>query len=66
MSKKDDRRFQVIFQETEGVISSSRVLRDTQTNVCYFYHVWGYGGGGMTPLLDKDGKPVIDAKEYDD
>lgn len=31
---------------------------DRETGVNYIFHVSGYAGG-MTPLLDKDGKPVI-------
>ena len=31
---------------------------DKQTGVNYLYHVT-INGGGLTPLLDKDGKPVV-------
>ena len=31
---------------------------DIQTGVNYLFHQSGYAGG-MTPLLDRDGKPVI-------
>lgn len=34
------------------------VLRDKNTGVLYFYFGTA-SGGGLTPLLDKDGKPVI-------
>jgi len=33
---------------------------DTKTGVNYFYHISGYSGG-LTPLLDRDGKPIISA-----
>ena len=31
---------------------------DKETGVNYLYHFSGYAGG-LTPLLDRDGKPVI-------
>ena len=31
---------------------------DKETGVNYLYHAAGYSGG-LTPLLDRDGKPVI-------
>ena len=31
---------------------------DKETGVNYIYHAAGYAGG-LTPLLDRDGKPVI-------
>ena len=31
---------------------------DKDTGVNYLYHVSGYSGG-LTPLLDREGKPVI-------
>ena len=31
---------------------------DKETGVNYLYHACGYSGG-LTPLLDRDGKPVI-------
>lgn len=43
---------------TDGVGSGNEILMDTVTGVNYFYHSAGYGGG-LTVLLDRDGKPVI-------
>ena len=31
---------------------------DTETGVNYVFHKDGYAGG-LTPLLDKEGKPVV-------
>ena len=31
---------------------------DKETGINYLYHAAGYSGG-LTPLLDRDGKPVI-------
>ena len=43
---------------TDGVMTTSEIWVDTQTGVNYFFHASGYAGG-LTPLLDRDGKPVI-------
>ena len=43
---------------TDGVVTTSEIWVDTQTGVNYFFHASGYAGG-LTPLLDRDGKPVI-------
>ena len=50
-----DKRFEVIY--TLGVTDIVRVLLDTQTGVQYLQCIQGYAGG-LTPLLDKDGKPL--------
>lgn len=43
---------------TDGVMTTSEIWVDTQTGVNYFFHASGYAGG-LTPLLDRDGKPVV-------
>jgi len=53
-----DNRFEVILTEGNGLTAPTRViLRDTVTGVQYLF-VQGGNAGGLTPLLDKDGKPV--------
>ena len=53
-----DNRFEVILTEGNGLTAPTRViLRDTVTGVQYLF-VQGGSAGGLTPLLDKDGKPV--------
>ena len=37
---------------------TNEILVDKQTGVNYFYHQSGYSGG-LTPLLDASGKPII-------
>lgn len=54
MAKKE--RFQTVY--TQGTLDVSQILVDTETGVNYVFHKVGYAGG-MTPLLGKDGKPVI-------
>ena len=53
MGKND--RFQVIY--TQGSMDITRVLLDTQTGVMYLEMVSSYAGG-ITPLLDAEGKPM--------
>lgn len=45
---------------TEGCLNGSEIWVDTQTGVNYLFHYSGYAGG-LTPLLDRDGKPLISA-----
>ncbi len=55
MAKKEKRFVRI---HTDGVGSGNAIWVDTVTGVNYFYHTEGYSGG-LTPLLDRDGKPVI-------
>lgn len=52
---KSSKRFDVVYNERS---SGCKVLVDKETGVHYLY-VWAGYGGGLTPLLDKDGKPVV-------
>ncbi|MBC1472080.1 DUF6440 family protein [Listeria seeligeri] len=51
-----EERFKKIY--TQGKLSITEILVDQETGVQYLFHLSGYAGG-MTPLLDKDGKPYI-------
>ncbi len=53
-------RFEKVF--SQGIICSMEIWVDTETGVNYLYHRDG-NSGGLTPLLGKDGKPVITPKE---
>ena len=48
------------FWETaqSGLLKKTTILIDKETGVNYLFVQEGYAGG-LTPLLDKDGKPVI-------
>ena len=50
-----EKRFEKIY--TQGV-GSIEIWVDKETGVNYLYHSSGYSGG-LTVLLDKDGKPVV-------
>lgn len=55
MSQKN-KRFVRVF--SEGAVAGNEIWVDTQTGVNYLYHFSGYGGG-ITVMLDRDGKPVV-------
>ena len=50
-----EKRFVKILSEGMG---SNEIWVDTQTGVNYFFHASGYAGG-LTPLLNRDGTPVV-------
>ena len=56
MAKKE-KRFVRIHSES-GMQGSSEIWVDRETGVNYLFHVGGYGGG-LTPLLNRDGTPII-------
>lgn len=56
---KKDKRFEILSDEGLGAMKGVYIIRDKQTGVQYLFVLHGYAGG-LTPLLDKDGKPVID------
>lgn len=51
-----DERFENVY--TQGSINVTQIWVDKKTGVNYVFHTSG-NAGGMTPLLDRDGKPVI-------
>ena len=52
-------RFEVIYKQIHSAGLEKRILYvDKETGVNYLYVQVGYSGG-LTPLLDADGKPVI-------
>lgn len=51
-----DQRFEKVY--SQGMMDIMEIWVDRKTGVNYVFHQSGYAGG-MTPLLDRDGKPVI-------
>lgn len=49
---------------SQGVMTVTEIWVDTETGVQYLYHRDGYSGG-LTPLLDRDGKPVVGPVDRD-
>lgn len=56
-----EERFEKIY--SQGSLNVTEIWVDKETGVNYLFHASGYAGG-MTPLLDKDGKPVVSYIEY--
>ena len=56
MAKKE--RFEKTY--SQGTLTVTEIWVDKETGVNYVFHASGYAGG-MTPLLDREGKPVITA-----
>lgn len=54
MGKND--RFERIY--SQGTMNAMEIWVDRKTGVNYVFHAAGYAGG-ITPLLDRDGKPVV-------
>ena len=54
MAKND--RFEKVY--SQGTVNVMEIWVDKETGVNYVFHASGYAGG-MTPLLDRDGKPVV-------
>ena len=54
---KDD-RFEKVY--SQGTMNITEIWVDKETGVNYVFHKSGYAGG-ITPLLDREGKPIITA-----
>ena len=50
-----DKRFEKIYSQDLGCVE---IWVDKETGVNYLYYASGYAGG-LTVLVDKDGKPVV-------
>ena len=57
MKKKKEKRF--ITVHTEGSFNTStEIFVDKETGVNYVFRSSGFGGG-LSPLLDSEGKPIV-------
>ena len=54
-----NKRFEIVHSEKLALVNSVMVLRDRETGVLYLFAQSGYAGG-LTPLLDSEGKPMKD------
>ena len=55
MAKKEER---FIKTYSQGTLNISEIWVDRETGVNYLFHCAG-NAGGITPLLDRQGNPVI-------
>ena len=60
-----DSRFVKVY--SDGAFGSNEIWVDKLTGVNYLFHAAGYAGG-LTPLLNRDGTPVITpvSKDYNE
>lgn len=54
----DGKRFIKTYSQGGGFTQLTQIWVDKQTGVNYLFTQSGYAGG-LTPLIDRDGKPVI-------
>ena len=53
------KRFEIV--EKSGIAEGTRIIIDTETGVQYLLAHWT-NIGGLTVLVDKDGKPLLDPR----
>jgi hypothetical protein len=56
-------RFDIQEKESVTLMTETMIIVDKETGVNYLYVGRGYGGG-LTPLLDAYGKPIITKDGY--
>ena len=56
-------RFDIKERENVSILTEASVIIDKETGVNYLFVHRGYGGG-LTPLLDAEGKPIITKDGY--
>lgn len=60
----EEDRFVTIYQNGEGHHHTMDcILKDTKTGVLYFERAHRQGWGTMVPLIDADGKPLVEPVE---
>ncbi len=57
---KTNKRFEVVFKEGSQIADDGikQIIVDKETGINYLVWKSGYAGG-ITPLLDSEGKPII-------
>ena len=58
-----DSRFIKVY--SDGAFGSNEIWVDKVTGVNYLFHAAGYAGG-LTPLLNRDGTPVVTSVPRDE
>ena len=51
--------------DKKGYLEGTRIITDTQTGVQYLFVNWG-SAGGLTVLVERDGKPLVDENYLSD
>ncbi|MBR6249022.1 MAG: hypothetical protein IKQ89_08515 [Muribaculaceae bacterium] len=60
-----DKRFVWVDRETGGFLKEAIVIVDSQTGVNYLLVSYG-NTGGLTPLLDENGRPIVTKRIIND
>ena len=60
--KNENRRFLVAYTEGSAFVTDKTIYVDKETGAQYLFVQAGYAGG-LTPLLDSDGKPMVMPKD---
>ena len=55
-----DERFTKTY--SQGILSTTEIWVDNETGVNYLWRQSG-NAGGLTPLLDREGKPIVSPRE---
>ena len=58
----NEKRFEKVY--SQGVMQGVEIWVDTATGVNYMF-CFGGNAGGLTPLLDSDGKPIVSGRQED-
>jgi len=56
-------RFDIKEKTGINIMTDAVVIVDKETGVNYLFVQRGYGGG-ITPLLDSDGKPIVTKEDH--
>ena len=56
-------RFEVKERDNLTLLTEASIIIDRETGVNYLFVHRGYGGG-LTPLLDSEGKPIVTKDGY--
>ena len=62
MARTED-RFEKVY--AQGTVNVTEIWVDRKTGVNYLFHASG-SAGGLTPLLNRDGTPVVTTVFYED
>ena len=56
-------RFDIKEKENVSILTEASIIIDKETGVNYLFVHRGYGGG-LTPLIDAEGKPIVTKDGY--
>lgn len=60
--QEPNNRFGIVYKQGNGLSGYMAIIVDRETGVNYLFTQNG-NGGGLTPLLDRNGKPIVSPVE---